>query len=128
MSGHDPVTTTLRGPHLARYVPPERPRTVHIDGRRITIGCSALEDGRWVPAISVDSAGEGEPRRIYTAGTRHAQPSPTAAMSLAHAMARDGLALAQRDPVALANWLAVAPQVEPRVEPGVEPGEQADAR
>src|SRR3954465_12058974 len=77
MSGHDPVTTTLRGPHLARYVPPERPRPVPIDGRRITIGCSALEDGRWVPAISVDSAGEGEPRRIYTAGTRHAQPSPT---------------------------------------------------
>jgi len=109
MAGHDPDTTMTRGPQVARYVPPERPRTVFIDGRRITIGCSALEDNRWVPAISVDPAADGEPRRIYTAGTRHAQPSPTAAMTLAHVMARDWLALAERDPVALANWLSTEP-------------------
>jgi len=109
MSGHDPTKTPLHRPPSTRYVPPERPRTVYIDGRRITVGCAALEDSRWVPAISVDPAGDAEPRRIYTAGTRHAQPSPTAAMTLAHVMARDWSALVERDPVALANWLSTEP-------------------
>jgi len=108
MSGPDHAARMRRAPPL-RYVPPDPPRTVYIDGRRITVGCSALEDRRWVPAISVDPPTDAQPRRIYTAGSRHAQPSPTAAITLAHVMARDWSALIERDPIALANWLTNEP-------------------
>jgi len=83
------------------------PVTIEIDGQRVTVGFSALDDGRWLPAISVDPDTVGESRRMLVAGRAHAQTSPKAAILLACDMARDWRRIVTQDPIACSHWFAI---------------------